>query len=758
MASQIRSLFDNPKSADIMLRVDGKIYHGHTCIMIATSAYLAHKFRVPELSDHCENLLTQMWDRRMWRITLKVSKWLRLNNLRQEILKFLWSKGVDKLFNSRISKFIEEGDIKEIIKLAENEKERILTSVKEEQQQQQETPDDENMQDYYQQRNERKKTIMKTTMKNRELNNREENQKGNQEGVVVNKRRMDKDNIVSDYDENEKLLQIKKRNNFIPEIPNCRPPGGLKRNLSELSDSCYGAQSKKRDFPNKKFPNLIKSIKGFSNKKDKIYCQNPECSKIISGGGTTVLNFCSNNCQLSVDNDFFDRRQQIDSYSGTNNDRFNSNGLNGLNNSNRRLFSSTSSSSRQSTIFNNHINEDDENDSSKVTCPNCTYYIRDGRTACEICGTSVRKGIFDKKKKKINKFMEDDDLYFKPKIIDSNNSDNKSNSNSNKSSNKSFGNNRLTKSSKSKTKSTSNLNNSKIQIFGDQIQCPICFYLNHNLMNKCEICYSELNPVDDNDFSWIADIEESFKVECPTCSYSNNPNAAQCEMCYSPIDEKEFKDLTESVQCPTCTFINNSSLITCEICNVELPGGAELKRIYIELYTNTTRMMILNKDDPDYIAISQRFLVGLPRARINAILRLQMPKKLVDAHEQYKQQTGFPTHQMFHGTNVRCNPERYYGQPGWEYCKDNCGLCGISQYGMWFARHSSVSLGYCGNVAIKAMFSVDIVSQTAQNIIIVDKEAVIILLLLHLVSMDNSINDKRIKETCKEERKYRKKK
>ncbi|CAG8435145.1 2354_t:CDS:2 [Diversispora eburnea] len=449
-----------------------------------------------------------------------------------------------------------------------------------------------------------------------------------------------------------------------------------------------------QDFPNKKFPNLIKSIKGFSNKKDKIYCQNPECSKIISGGGTTVLNFCSNNCQLSVDNDFFDRRQQIDSYSGTNNDRFNSNGLNGLNNSNRRLFSSTSSSSRQSTIFNNHINEDDENDSSKVTCPNCTYYIRDGRTACEICG--------------------------------------------------------LTKSSKSKTKSTSNLNNSKIQIFGDQIQCPICFYLNHNLMNKCEICYSELNPVDDNDFSWIADIEESFKVECPTCSYSNNPNAAQCEMCYSPIDEKEFKDLTESVQCPTCTFINNSSLITCEICNVELPGGAELKRIYIELYTNTTRMMILNKDDPDYIAISQRFLVGLPRARINAILRLQMPKKLVDAHEQYKQQTGFPTHQMFHGTNVRCNPERYYGQPGWEYCKDNCGLCGISQYGnlcrvskhggrMWFARHSSVSLGYCGNVAIKAMFSVDIVSQTAQNIIIVDKEAVIILLLLHLVSMDNSV-------------------
>ncbi|CAG8435147.1 2355_t:CDS:2 [Diversispora eburnea] len=265
-------------------------------------AYLAHKFRVPELSDHCENLLTQM-----------VSKWLRLNNLRQEILKFLWSKGVDKLFNSRISKFIEEGDIKEIIKLAENEKERILTSVKEEQQQQQESSCN-----YYQQRNERKKTIMKTTMKNRELNNREENQKGNQEGVVVNKRRMDKDNIVSDYDENEKLskskqncasispidyeedynltsnqehalkkrsfeitnrkgnndenyitskkancqkekrkikqvditkslrLQIKKRNNFIPEIPNCRPPGGLKRNLSELSDSCYGAQSKKR--------------------------------------------------------------------------------------------------------------------------------------------------------------------------------------------------------------------------------------------------------------------------------------------------------------------------------------------------------------------------------------------------------------------------------------------------------------------------------------------------------------------------------
>lgn len=46
---------------------------------------------------------------------------------------------------------------------------------------------------------------------------------------------------------------------------------------------------------------------------------------------------------------------------------------------------------------------------------------------------------------------------------------------------------------------------------------------------------------------------------------------------------------------------------------------------------------------------------------------------------------------------------------------------------MWFARNSSVSLGYCGNVAIKAMFSVDIIHQAQQDIIIVDKEAVIII-------------------------------
>ncbi|CAG8587835.1 14356_t:CDS:2 [Acaulospora morrowiae] len=248
LPSKIRSLFDNPKLSDVVLHVDGRAYHGHTCILIATSgffksfflshykhyrhtspssnhtdlvidasssllshnatntgsdepslsthhnkfsrakdeyhfhdfscsmtntinnwydlkkkkyqgnelklelyyssqqfgnflaylyghplpykkmdnlfvfAYLAHKFCVPELTEHCENLLVQVWDRRMWRITLKASKWLELHKLRTDILKFLWEKGVEKLFNSRIAKFLKEDDVKDIIKLAEGEK------------------------------------------------------------------------------------------------------------------------------------------------------------------------------------------------------------------------------------------------------------------------------------------------------------------------------------------------------------------------------------------------------------------------------------------------------------------------------------------------------------------------------------------------------------------------------------------------------------------------------------------------------------
>ncbi|CAG8535508.1 10854_t:CDS:2, partial [Acaulospora colombiana] len=95
-------------------------------------AYLALKFRVPELTEYCENLLIRMWDRRMWRITLKVSKWLGLHKLRSEILKFLWAKGVEKLFSSRVAKFLKEDDIKDIIKLAEAEKKKIQTLENEE--------------------------------------------------------------------------------------------------------------------------------------------------------------------------------------------------------------------------------------------------------------------------------------------------------------------------------------------------------------------------------------------------------------------------------------------------------------------------------------------------------------------------------------------------------------------------------------------------------------------------------------------------
>src|SRR4051812_20343066 len=60
LASQIRSLFDNPKSADIMLRVDGKIYHGHTCILIATSGFFKSFFHVQYRLDNKYSLFSKI--------------------------------------------------------------------------------------------------------------------------------------------------------------------------------------------------------------------------------------------------------------------------------------------------------------------------------------------------------------------------------------------------------------------------------------------------------------------------------------------------------------------------------------------------------------------------------------------------------------------------------------------------------------------------------------------------------------------------
>ncbi|CAG8535490.1 10853_t:CDS:2 [Acaulospora colombiana] len=285
----------------------------------------------------------------------------------------------------------------------------------------------------------------------------------------------------------------------------------------------------------------------------------------------------------------------------------------------------------------------------------------------------------------------------------------------------------------------------------DQIPCHYCLYMNHPLMVNCERCDERLNKgfeetsTQDELLLQLAaeqfeEMSNEFKIQCSKCSFLNKGYATQCEMCFLPIIDDPFtaEEASNMIQCPGCTFMNDSSVITCEMCNKELPGAAELKRVYEEFYNSTTRIVRMNQNDPDYIAVQQRFLAGIPNAKIQAILRMNMPRRLVDAHENYKNQTRQIVHQMFHGTRVACNPEKYYDNNAeLTFCATGCGLCGISQNGnlcsvskhsgrMWFARHSSTSLGYCGSVQIKAMFSVDVVSPstTPQDIIIVDKEAV----------------------------------
>ncbi|CAG8587852.1 14357_t:CDS:2 [Acaulospora morrowiae] len=394
----------------------------------------------------------------------------------------------------------------------------------------------------------------------------------------------------------------------------------------------------------------------------------------------------------------------------------------------------------------------------EIACPTCTYYVRSNQTVCDLCGSYIKKdtpkdnrikyddddlygdlpvrshspaddlyGTYIKKdtaKDNRSKYYDDDDLYGDLPVRSHSPAE-------------------YTKQERQQlpTPPPQTTDDSK------QIPCSVCMYMNHPLMVNCEKCdevllnhYPEESLEDGLILAQIAaeEYEETlieFKVLCSMCSFLNAGHAAQCEMCYAPISDRPVNEDTEMVQCTHCTYMNNSSILNCELCNEELPGAAEKKRQYEEFYNARTRMTILNPKDNEYVKVQQRFLRGIPNARIQAIIRMNMPRRLVDAHERYKQATKMTVNEMFHGTIVACNAERYYKDNNTEvnFCTVNCGLCGISQNGnlrnvskhggrMWFARHSSISLGYCGAVPIKAMFSVEIVANNNQDIIIVDKE------------------------------------
>ncbi|CAJ0761644.1 24819_t:CDS:2 [Entrophospora sp. SA101] len=428
--------------------------------------------------------------------------------------------------------------------------------------------------------------------------------------------------------------------------------------------------------------------------KDNLICQRPGCNNIckIENNGIEV-NYCSSSCQAknysSVDNNSMTNEipqilQPISTYNTAKMNNNNNSG--GGSSSSSNMIDDDDESSdiplwlsapaERDLIYgdfiydpisipsNNAIKDDD--DDLEISCPSCTFFIRPNKTVCEMCGTIVSK----KKEEK------------------------------------------------------------KTATATSPPPLPSSVVIGRN-----------------------ATLSGSIELQCGSCSFINDPNSGQCEMCFLPLINKnknKFEHLfanklpnnnNDKIQCLHCTYLNNSSSLTCEMCHNELVGGGESLR---SINKNKKTIVIpLKMNDHDYMVTQQHFRVGLPAAKILTILRLQMPSRLVEAHEKHKKQIAkngnrnleSVTHKMFHGTRVCCNVVRYGGLAVWDFCKANCGVCGIATNGnsrkfskhqgrMWFANSSAISLGYCSNDPIKAIFIVDVISLVGPqaNVIIVDKE------------------------------------
>ncbi|CAG8596082.1 4442_t:CDS:10 [Cetraspora pellucida] len=294
------------------------------------------------------------------------------------------------------------------------------------------------------------------------------------------------------------------------------------------------------------------------------------------------------------------------------------------------------------------------------------------------------------------------------------------------------------------------------------VYCSNCTYFVRPNRTTCEICGTSIKKEetvlnDSVDYYWIKETEEEdddlyidvlttharndtpdAAIRCSACSYLNNPTHSQCEMCYSPIGDLEFLNVPDldMQQCPICTYYNQKDMTTCEIC------GSYMQQLVTIL---NTRMTVLEPANAQYAAIYGRFIATMPNVRVLAIILMQMPTRLFEAHERYKnnlarQHQRTPanvTHKMFHGTKCICDPGRYIRGGQWNYCHANtrCGVCGIAQNGnssahgrcgggrMWFAQQSNISYGYCSNTQIKTMYTVDVVSlqPPTASILIVDR-------------------------------------
>ncbi|CAJ0834312.1 2401_t:CDS:2 [Entrophospora sp. SA101] len=152
---------------------------------------------------------------------------------------------------------------------------------------------------------------------------------------------------------------------------------------------------------------------------------------------------------------------------------------------------------------------------------------------------------------------------------------------------------------------------------------------------------------------------------------------------------------------------------------------------WLETTTLTqTKLTLLAPDDLDYDVAKRPFLNGIPSAKIHGIIRIQMPKIIVDAHQILKKQPGLKSYKLFHGTKTTCDPmniTRCLKTICNTSVNNNCGVCGIitkgndttcSRYGgtMWFAQSSNTSLCYCSvDKGNKAMFLLDVLSNNSPD-------------------------------------------
>ncbi|CAG8597978.1 17999_t:CDS:2 [Rhizophagus irregularis] len=259
--------------------------------------------------------------------------------------------------------------------------------------------------------------------------------------------------------------------------------------------------------------------------------------------------------------------------------------------------------------------------------------------------------------------------------------------------------------------------------------------INNSVDNSQEILVHQENPVDSTKkkkklFSFSKREPEPIKNwNIKNNNYSNSTVSTSIESSDMDQNDSAYETETDSYCCMK---------------KKEKKGKKKSSKSIKTIKTiRRTKLKTLSPKDEEYIEIKKLFQAGLPNKNILGIIRLQMPTRLIKAHEQFKRELAQNNitsesqicHRMFHGTKTAfiCKPQHFINNKCALFCKIGCGVCGIVQEGnktkysrynqrMWFANNSATSLSYCSSNNVKAMFVVDVVSTSPNSILIIEKD------------------------------------